>query len=123
MAKKVEKSGKVEFSNIVWVIDNLDKKQLELHDKKPSSPEEVMHSITEMIEDSFKVSMRWDTYSKSFLVTAVCDDAAATNAGLAISARGDDIVDASSIMVFKYFVIANRDLRGFADKVPTGVRG
>ena len=122
MAKK-KTGSKVEFGNIVWVIDNLDTKQLKDHDAKPATSEEIFHKINEMIEDSFKVSMKYDNYSKSMLVTAICDDADATNAGLAISARGDDIQDAASIMLYKYFVVAQRDLRGFADKIPTGVRG
>jgi hypothetical protein len=45
------------------------------------------------------------------------------NAGLAISARSDGIEDAISILCWKYFNMAKRDLRGFADKVPQGVRG
>lgn len=125
MAKKkvVNNGEKVEFSNIVWCIDNLDVKQLADHDKNPYDGIQCFDKINEMIEDSFKISMRYDTYSKSMLVSAVCQDIDAMNSGLAISARGNDITDACSIMLYKYFNVAKRDLRGFADKIPTGVRG
>lgn len=123
VSKRKKTNSKVEFSDIVWCIDNLDSKQLAAHDKLPLTSEQIIEQQSKMIELDFKLSAKWDTYSKSFLATAICDNASATNSGLAISARSDDYLDAWSILLFKFFTIANEDLRPFADSIPRGIRG
>lgn len=124
MAKgKSEANGKVDFDKVVWVIDNLDTKELAVHDKKPYAGDAMLDAIMGMIDKGFKISLRFDDYSKSYMASAVCLDTRYENAGLAISARGNDIGDCTSIMLWKFFQVAQQDLRGFADKVPTGVRG
>lgn len=116
-------NGKVEFTDIVWCIDNLSSDELEEHDKKPKSFGDAYSDICVMIEDGFKLSIRWDDYSNGYMVSATCLDKKYQNAGLAISARSNDLEDCLSILVFKYMIVANRDLRAFADKLPRGVRG
>jgi len=118
-----KKTGRVDFKDIVWCIDNLTETQLENHDENPCDAVTVMDYATQMVEKNFKLSMRWDDYSQCFMVSAVCDVHGYDNSGLAISARGDDFLDAFSIMFYKFFVVAEQDLRGFADKKPKSVRG
>ncbi len=118
--KKIEK---VPFSDIVWVIDNLSNDELAMHDKEPMKAEDGVLKLSELVELGFKVSVKWDDYNDCMMISAVCDDKRYDNAGLAVSARGDDLIDCVSILVFKVFVVADSDLRGFADKKPKGVRG
>lgn len=119
---KKNKVEKIEFGNVVWCIDNLSTKQLELHDKKPYSGEDLLEKVHELVEADFKVGVKQDTYSGGYLATAICDVVGSRNEALALSARGEDISDCLSIVVFKYFDVAKGDLRPFAEK-PRGIRG
>ncbi len=121
--KKKRLVGKVEFDKIVWVIDNLTKEQLEVHDKKPYEAEAILENILSMVDAGFRVTCKYDTFSKSYMASATCSELGYDNSGLAIAARGADIQDCLSITIFKFVQIADGDLRGFTDIVPTGVRG
>lgn len=118
-----KQTGKVDYDKVVWVIDNLTQEQLEEHDKKPLKPDAILDSIILIVDDGFRITCKYDPYSKSYMASATCIDLGHDNSGLAIAARGHDIADCLSIILFKYVQIADRDLRGFTDKVPTGVRG
>lgn len=122
MSKKNGKK-KVNFEDVVWVIDNLSSSQLTAHDKKPYSPQEIIHKLSEMVEDGFGISIKWDSYNNCLLATATCMMLGYDNSGLALSARGEDATDCYSILLYKYYNVAKRDLRGFSEKVPKGVRG
>ncbi len=123
VTKKKTKRTKIEFGDIIWVIDNLTEDEMKAHDKKPYTPSELTELEMGMVDDGFRVTAKWDEYSKSYMATASNMDVTKDNAGLAISARGTNIEDCKSILFYKYNVIAERDLRGFTDKVPRGARG
>lgn len=116
--------NKVDYKEIVWVINNLPDDLLDDHDNNPQSAEDLFGMLDQLVEDGFSISVKWDTYSDCPMVSAVCYNADATNASLGISARGDSFSDAFSIVCYKYFVMAQRDLRPFAEKMPKrGNRG
>lgn len=121
--KKRIRKTKIEFTDIIWVLDNLTENQMKAHDKKPYTPEQLTELEMQMVDDGFRVTAKWDEYSKSYMATATNMDVTKDNASLAIAARGTTIEDCKSILFYKYIVIAAKDLRGFTDKVPTGVRG
>lgn len=121
--KKRKETGKVNYENIVWVIDNLTTEQLKSHDKKPFNEVEILEGLITMADDGFRITCKYDTFSKSYMATATCLGLSFDNSGLALAARGHDISDCLSIVLYKYLIIAEKDLRGFTDKVPTGVRG
>ncbi len=121
--KKKRQTGKVEYEKIVWVIDNLTTEQLEMHDKSPLNAEAVLKNVLLMVDAGFRVTCKYDSYSKSYMASATCSELGLDNSGLAIAARGSDIQDCLSIVVFKYVKVANSDLRGFTDIIPVGVRG
>lgn len=114
---------KVAFDSIVWVLNNLSTDELSAHDAKPYTPETILDKANEMVEDGFQFSWKYDGYSKSRQVSAMCLFQGHDNSGLAISARGEDVQDCMSIVLYKYYNIADRDLRGFTDVIPRGVRG
>jgi len=114
---------KVAFDSIVWVLNNLSSDELSAHDTQPYTPETILDKANEMIEDGFQFSWKYDSYSKSRQVSAMCLFTGHDNSGLAISARGEDVQDCMSIVLYKYYNIADRDLRGFTDVIPQGVRG
>lgn len=121
--KKPQSTEKIDYTNIVWCIDNLSKDQLDLHDAKPYNSEEMIDLLHKLVEQGFAIGMKPDSYTGNMQISAVCYDANARNAGLAISARSDDLADMTSILLWKFFVVAEGDLRPFADKKPKGVRG
>lgn len=121
--KKAVTHNPIDYKKWIWVIDNLSKDQMSAHDSNPPSAETIILSLNTFIEDGFKVTCKWDSYNKCFQAQAVCGETGYNNSGLCISARSDDAADALSILHYKYFFVAERDLRGFADKVPVGVRG
>jgi len=120
--KKKTQVERVDFSTILWCIDNLTTEQMSAHDKKPLSGDELLHKIHELVEADFKVTVKFDTYSGGYMCTAICDVVGSRNEALAISSRGDDITDALSILMYKYFDVAETDLRPHSNK-PKGVRG
>lgn len=118
-----KQTGKVDYDKVIWVIDNLTPEQLIAHDKKPYTPEQILEELLQMADSGFRVTIKYDTFSKSYMASATCMEHGHDNSGLALSNRGNDIVDCYSIMLYKFIEIAHRDLRGFADKIPIGVRG
>lgn len=128
MAKKREvvkkgKSEKVDFTSIVWCIDNLDESQLLMHDKSPYDDTAIIEGIDKMRESGFSISIKTDEYNDCVMASAACYFIDSLNAGLAIAARGNDLGDTLSILLFKFFIVAEGDLRPFADKKPKGLRG
>lgn len=123
MSKKpVVKKERINWDAIVYCIDNLDKKQLEEHDTNPLTPAEIVAGLNTLVEDSFEIKVKWDTFNDCHMVTAVCYEQGHDNTGLGISARGDSTDDCLSILLYKYLKIAKRDLRIFADKKPKGLK-
>lgn len=127
MAKKPtsnEKNhDKIPYKDWVWVIDNLTKEQMTLHDATPPNAENIIDGLHGLLEAGFKITLKEDSYNKCWQCNAVCDETGYRNSGLAISARSDDTEDALSILMYKYFVVAEGDLTAFADAAPRGVRG
>lgn len=113
----------IDFKDLVWCIDNLVGEELNDHDKNPRDITSIYNELVIMIEDGFKLSIKWDDYSNGYMASAVCMDKRYENGGLGISARSNDLEDCLSILVYKYINVAKRDLRQFADKLPRGVRG
>lgn len=127
-AKAISKSpegdgNKVQFDSIIWVLNNLTNDELAAHDAHPYDPSQILDLSNEMIEDGFQFSWKFDSYSQSRQCSAMCLFHGHDNTGLALSARGEDVQDCMSIILYKYYNIAKRDLRGFTDIVPKGVRG
>jgi len=116
-------TGKIDFDKVIWVIDNLTPEQLITHDKKPYKADQIFEELLQMVDSGFRVTIKYDTFSKSYMASATCMEHGHDNSGLALSNRGNDVVDCFSIMLYKFINIADRDLRGFTDKVPVGVRG
>jgi len=112
---------KIAFDSIIWVLNNLTENELASHDAKPRTAQEILDASNEMIEDGFQFSWKFDTYSGARQVSAMCLFQDHMNTGLAISARGDAVQDCMSILLYKYYNIAKRDLRAFTDVIPKGV--
>lgn len=109
--KSVSRGERIDFKKIVWVIDNLTKDHMKQHDDKPATPQEITEGVFMLAEEGAKVSFKFDTYSgKGYLMTATFDTTGHTNSGYAISARGVDFSDCASILLYKYFTVAERDL-------------
>lgn len=121
--KKVAVHNPIDYKKWVWVIDNLSKDQMHHHDESPPASDTILLALNTFVEDGFKISVKWDDYNKCFQANAVCDKTGYQNSGLCLSARSDDAADAMSILYYKYFFVAERDLRGFADEKPKGLRG
>ncbi len=120
---KAKQKGKVDYEKVVWVLDNLTTDDLALHDKAPLEAPQILENLMTLSDDGFRITCKYDRFSKAYMASATCVDLGHDNSGLAIAARGADIKDCLSIVMYKYFTIADRDLRGFTDKVPVGVRG
>lgn len=115
--------SKIDFNSIVWVLNNLTTDELTAHDAKPYNAQQILDLSNEMIEDGFQFSWKFDDYSSSRQCSAMCLFEGHENTGLAISARGEDIEDCMSIILYKYYNIAKRDLRGFTEIIPQVKRG
>jgi hypothetical protein len=121
--KRNNLSQKIDFNDWIWCIDNLSKSQLELFDSEVDKWVGDISYFNAMIEDGFQITVKHDNYNNCKQASGICQFKGYDNSGLAISARSDDAEDALGILFFKYFKLADRDLRGFSEKVPKGVRG
>ena len=121
--KKLTVKETIPYSDWVWCLDNLSTAQLEKHDADKPSSDSLIDGLNNMIEAGFKITFKTDNYNGALIITAVCDSTGFLNSGLAISARSDDTMDMLSILLYKFWVVAQGDLRSFADKKPRGVRG
>ena len=123
MPRKNSKPKRTPFDDVVWCMDNLSTAQLKQHDDKPYTPEEVIEGFNRLVEMGFKISIKTDDYTGNKMISAVCDEVGKDNAGLALSARSEDVEDMSSILLWKFFNVAEGDLRPFADKKQKSARG
>lgn len=115
MAKKrtpaIQKYQRLDFKEITFVIDNLTKEQMTDYDQNLPAPDQLLNDLNSFAEEGAKVSIKFDSYNGGgYLATATFDLKGFHNAGYAISARGNDVLDAIGILAYKYFKIAERDL-------------
>lgn len=121
--KKKNEPQKIEYTDFVWCIDNLSGDQLLVFDAWVVEGHDYLSLVNVMVEDGFQVSVKNDYYNNCKLASAINNFTGFDNSGLCVSARSDDSEEALAILLFKYHVLADRDLRGFAEKKPRGIRG
>ena len=102
---------RIDFKNIVWVIDNLTKDHMKAHDESPHPAEDLLDGLHNLAESGAKIGFKFDSYSGAgYLMTATFDVSGFHNSGYAISARGTDFSDCASILLYKFYNVANGDL-------------
>jgi hypothetical protein len=123
--KELKKSGDevVPFDKIQWVFNNLSTGELEMFDNNPLTLAQTLDGVHRLIEMGFKLSMKWDAFSETIQVTAVCNESVQENSGLATSARGNDAGDALALLVYKILIIAEGDLRPYIETSKRSNRG
>lgn len=122
MARKTAKPKEIEFGNITWVLNNLTDKELAAFDQMNPDYSKIFADLGEDVEAGWKLSAKWDTRSGAFQVTMIANLAEMENAGFALSARSDDLLDAYGLVWYKLHIIAQVDLSEYkVDK--THVRG
>jgi len=104
---------KLPFGDLKWVMNNLTTEQLSDMDKRAYTGDEVIGLVQRLVEDRWQISVKWDDYSGGIQVTAIMPYKNLPNAGYAFSGRSDDILDAMTIVVYKYFVVADGNLSEF----------
>lgn len=112
MAKKKEQ---VSFDDIVWVINNLPPKDLEVIDDMELDIEHINNFLTEIVENGFSVSFKWDDYSDCHSITLICREKGFNNTGYAFSARGEDFKHCVAIAMYKYFEVAKENLSNLTE--------
>lgn len=117
--KKVEE--KIDFRSVQWVLNNLSETELQEMDGLGLDLPAVMEKIGEMVGDGWKISARYDDYSDAVQVTATMLTTGNLNAGLAISGRSDDLADCFLIVAYKFFYVAEGDLKQYSQE-PGGRR-
>lgn len=115
--------SKLPFGDIVWCINNLSDDLIADFDANPPTLDELFSGIERLVEMGFTVTAKWDDYFDCPMVSAICGMSGYENSGLAVSARGDGLIDAYGITLYKIFTVAKGDLTGFAEKIPQSRRG
>lgn len=123
MSKKNGKGPQqIPFGEITWVMNNLTEDELRRHDEGNRAPDEVIDALSEMLEQEWKLSVKWDHYSNCLQGSLIQTNAEKPNAGYAFSARSSDLLDVMSLLVFKYYDVAGGVLDQFPVKSDS-VRG
>lgn len=128
MAKKTKPvdsdSGTIAYrkfgeGNVEYVLNNLsedDKAKLDAH---PLDSELLWQMMDKSLELGFVVSVKFDTYSKAWQGTLICNAIGVLNTGLAVSGRSTlSGGDALFVAMFKLFYVAAGDLTQFAGTSP-----
>lgn len=117
MASNGKKAPKqIPFGKIQWVMNNLTEEELARHDELARDGDKILALLSEMIEADWKLSCKWDYYSGCIQASMIQTNAEKPNAGYAFSARSDDMLDAFSLLVFKYYDVAQGTLDQFPVK-------
>lgn len=112
--------------NVEYVLNNLtddDKAKLDAH---PLDSELLWQMSDKALELGFVSTKKWDSYSKAWQCSLVCNAKGMLNTGLAVSGRSTlGGGDAEFVALFKLFYVAAADLTTFAGKSPnrTSLRG
>jgi len=135
MAKKTDKpvegSSGIEYrkfgeGNVEYVLNNLsddDKAKLDAH---PLDSELLWQMSDKSLELGFVSTKKWDSYSKAWQCSLVCNAKGMLNTGLAVSGRSTlGGGDAEFVALFKLFYVAAGDLTPYAGNSPkrSNVRG
>lgn len=115
---KIDRQKIKDFMSLVWVLNNLSDTEISKMDTLPFDGERFSEFMELLVDGGMDVKLSWDTYSKSYAISAMGAWVGFPNEGVAISARGVDIFDAWKILWFKIEVIAGWDLKQFVDNVP-----
>lgn len=123
MARKKQTERKpIPFGEITWVLNNLTSQQLADYDAVEKDYSTIFADLNRMLEQGWKLSCKWDDRSSAHQATLIAGYQEMENAGFALSARSDDLLDAIGIVWYKFEVVAQADLSEYkVDK--THVRG
>lgn len=122
MAKKPKAKGRekiANFKDMVFVINNLDDEMLEACDRSEIDWERFGEFLEKLVDDGMSVKVDYDSYSDCFMASASGVWTGFKNTGIAVSARGENVVDALKILHFKIDVVADWDLVQFKEKSAT----
>lgn len=100
----------VPFGQITWVMNNLSATELAAYDALEKDYVNVFADLNRLMESGWKLSCKWDDKSSAHQATLIAGYEDMENAGFALSARSDDLLDAIGIVWFKFEVIAQADL-------------
>lgn len=108
--KKATERKAIPFGEITWVINNLTATQLAEYDALEKDYSIIFADLNRLLEKGWKMSCKWDDRSSAHQATLIAGYSDMENAGFALSARSDDLLDAIGIVWYKIEVIAQSDL-------------
>lgn len=107
-----------------FVVNNLSAAQLEEFDAIKDKMSLVDELLSNAVDKGFDVKIAYDDYSKCVQTTAIGNWNGFDNAGLATSARSDDVWDALGILAYKVCVICEWNLAPFTESgIERNIRG
>lgn len=108
--KKPSARKPIPFGDIQWVMNNLTDKELAQYDALEKDFVSIFADFNRMLEAGWKLSTKFDEKSSAFQATLIAGFQDMENAGFALSARSDDLLDAIGLVWFKFEVLAQADL-------------
>jgi len=122
LAKKNQEKKNLIATQKEWrgfVNINLTESELEEFDRWKAQAD-WLGLLTEMVENGYSVTVKWDTYSRSFMSSLKYQYRGHTNTGLCITSRGLDIEDVLAMAIFKHYVYCEENWDQYF-KSPTGM--
>lgn len=119
--KTVKKDRFTDWKNLVWVLNNLSDKELDLADAMEFDLERFGEWLDLVIDrDGMEFKFGWDTYSGTWQGTLMGAWKGYPNAGHAVSARSSGgFADVARLLVYKYVELALENLPSVAEEKPT----
>lgn len=116
---KGEKADVLEYrkfgESTEFVLNNLDEKDKDKLVDAPMDAEVLFQMADKAAELGFVSTTKFDSYSKCWQASVVCNAKNVLNTGLAVSGRSTaGVSDALFVALFKLFYVANGDLTKYA---------
>lgn len=105
----------IDFKEIIWVINNLPSKDMEIVENMEFGVVELNNFFTEMSENGFTMKFSWDDYSDCQKMIFMCLESGWENSGFAFSARGKDFEHCARICCYKFYEVAKGRLFEVSD--------
>jgi len=120
MGKAKPKTGVREFlkfgASIAFVLNSLDSGQAEELELATLSADDLLSFVDRAGDVGFSVSCKFDTYSKCWQATMICNEVGAVNEAMGVSGRSSHgYADALVVCWYKLAVIAEWNLRPFIE--------
>lgn len=109
------------FNDNQFVQYELDKQQQAECKAWKVSADEIFGAVSALVDDGYKVSIRWDTYSECYGCFIQDSSGATPNAGYILTGRGSTVEKCLKQALYKHHTCLSGEWAGYVERAGRGV--